>query len=310
MKIALVFIIISILFTSCLKEKAVDAVFSELQLPSDLSINKIILKNDSIWAAAGLRFGKGAVFFRFKVLDSDHEIRSLKFVNNRLYVISIGNTLYWSDNIAQSWNNIQMPGWEYFSDAAFFNNYRGLLCGGENFGKGILHELSTGIPSVFVKADTIQNEISAIESISDSVFIAVGFGVILRTSDFGVNWVPDKARGDFFKSLSFPNNQNGYVAGDYGSIYKTIDAGLNWKKIRSASTFFNTKNRFNAIHFKNIDEGAVCGVKGLLWFSRNAAESWIPILGLPELNLYSLALSDDYIFAGSENGKIFKIEIP
>jgi len=315
------FILISfsaLLFFSCIKDKAIELNFIELELPTDLDLNDVYVKNDSIiWVAAGKRFGRGAVFYSpdfginwNKVLDYDHEIKSLRFKNGRIYAISIGNTLQWTDDNGQNWSSLIMPGWDYFSAADFFSDESGLLVGGENFGKGIVNKVLTGINTSISDADTLQHEMTDIHILNDSSVIAVGYGVILRSDNRGLNWIPDNSRGDFFKAISFPDSINGFVIGDYGSIYSTSDAGTNWNKIKGSNTFFNNSNRFSDICFINKDYGAVCGRKGLLWISENSAETWKPVNNLPDVDFNKLFITQNHLLLASKAAKLFIVNKP
>jgi photosystem II stability/assembly factor-like uncharacterized protein len=315
----LVFLSFSTIFLfSCIKEKAIELNFTEIQLPTDLDLNDVYVENDSIiWVAAGKRFGRGAVFYSsdfgstwIKVLDYDHEIKSLRIKNNRVYAISIGNTLQWTDDNGQNWSSLTMPGWDYFSAADFFSDQSGLLVGGENFGKGIVNKVVTGTNFSIVDADTLQHELTDIQILNDSTIIAVGYGVILRSNNRGQNWIPDNSRGDFFKAISFSDSLHGFVIGDYGSMYNTTDAGLTWNKIKGSNTFFNNNNRFTDISFINKDYGAVCGRKGLLWISENGAETWKPVTNLPDTDFNKVFITQNYLLLASEAAKLFIVNKP
>jgi photosystem II stability/assembly factor-like uncharacterized protein len=318
MKSLTIFCLLIIFFSSCYKEKSTAVQFIEIQLPTDFDLNNVYQDSDSsIWVAAGNRFGRGAVYHSpnyginwYLMLDADFEVRSLRFKGNRIYAVTIGNLLYWSDNNGQSWSNVFMLGWEYFSAVDVFSDFNTLLIGGENFGRGIIHHLNTGSNPNFINADTIQHELTDIHILNDSVIIAVGYGVILKSNNRGLNWIPDKARGDFFKALSFPDSLNGYVVGNFGSIYKTIDAGINWKKLKSSNTFFNSKNRFNSVFFIDNQNGVLCGKNGNIWITENAAESWIPINNLKDNDFNGVFMNHNHILAAAKGAKLFIIDRP
>lgn len=314
----IIIILVSLSLLSCIKEKAIELNYTEIKLPTELDLNDIYVENDSsIWIAAGKRFGRGAVFYSADfgvnwniVLDYDHEIRSLRFKNGRIYAISIGNTLQWSDNRGQSWSSLTMPGWDYFSSADFFSDQSGILVGGENFGKGVLNKVGSGVNANFISSDTFQHELSDIQALNDSTLIAVGYGVILKSTDKGANWIPDNARGDFFKAITFSDSLNGYVIGDYGSIYKTTNAGSSWSRVKLSNTFFNNSNRFSGISFLNKNFGAICGRNGLLWITDNAADSWKPVSNLPDYDYKNLFLTNNNIILTSSAGKLLILNNP
>jgi photosystem II stability/assembly factor-like uncharacterized protein len=138
----------------------------------------------------------------------------------------------------------------------------------------------------------------------------VGYGVILRTIDRANTWVPDRARGDFFKSICFSDSSTAYVVGDYGSIYKSTDAALTWKKIKYSNTIFNTNNRLTDVFFLNTDFGVISGRNGLLWITENAASTWKPVKNLPNIDFNKVFISNHNILLASQSGKLFIVNIP
>lgn len=303
---------------SCKKEKAVAVDFIQYQLPTELNLRDIkVISPDTIWVAAGTQFDKGALLktedaadnWQLK-LDAGSEIRSFTFRNDRIYLTPIGNTIQSSADEAQNWTTLITPGWEYFTACDFWDDSLGIVVGGENFGKGIVYRVKLSPSPTLIKVDTIQHELTDIHIINDSTCIAVGYGVILRSTDMGLNWIPDKARGDFFQDIHFIDAQNGYVVGEYGSIYKTTDAGLSWTKIKSGTTVFNAKHRFKKVFFEDLNNGVIVGDQGLCWVTKNAGESWIPVDNLPAINLSALAIYSQKVYVGGAAGQLLTFEWP
>ena len=306
------------LFSSCLKEKDISLNYTTIQLPVNQDINKIYFENDStIWVATGTRFGDGAVFLSTdkglnwnQVLSLSQEIKDLHIKNAVLYVFPIGNSVYVSNDRGQNWQNLFMPGWEFFAAGTVNSENSILLVGGEGFGRGIMHELNTAYNPSLIYVDTISHELCDIEIIKDSTLVTVGYGVVLLSPDNGKTWIPNNVRGDFFRAVSFPDSQNGYVAGDFGTILKSTNSGQSWSTVKSGSTFFNEDERFNSIHFYDVDHGAIAGRKGLLWITQNAAKAWVPVNNLPEMNYSSVIVNENNIYIGAESGKILVVERP
>ena len=84
---------------------------------------------------------------------------------------------------------------------------------------------------------------SIVFSNSRTGYIVGQEGLILRTTDGGTNWVPQKSpTGQTLNSVYFIGNV-GYIAGDSGIILKTINAGENWN-IQSTPTKENLNSIF------------------------------------------------------------------
>lgn len=305
-----------LLYTSCKKEKATSVVYRQIQLPTELNLRDInIINTDTIWVAAGNRFSRGAILlstdggqnWQLK-LDSETEIRSFTFRKEQIYLSPIGNTIQSSNDDAQSWNTLITLGWEYFTACDYWNDSLGIVVGGENFGRGIIYRVRLSPSPSLLKADTTQHELTDIHIIDDSTCIAIGYGVILRSTDKGLTWIPDKTRGDFYQAMHFVDTKVGYVVGDYGSIHKTTDGGISWKGIKNGNTVFNTKNRLRKVFFEDAEHGAIVGNKGLCWLTKNGGKSWTPIDGLPTLDFSALFIHNQQVYIGTEKGVLISFD--
>jgi photosystem II stability/assembly factor-like uncharacterized protein len=317
LKLLFIFLPVFIL-SSCLKEKEIALDYSTIQLPVNLNINKILFENDStIWVACGKKYGDGAVFLSTdkgsnwsQVLTLDQEFKDLDFKDSVIYAFPVGNTIYKSYDRGQNWQVNTMPGWEFFSAGLVNSENSVLLVGGEGFGKGIMHGLNPGYNPALFLVDTVGHELCDIEIVKDSILVTVGYGIVLRSTDNGNFWIPNNVRGDFYRAVTFPTQQNGYVVGDFGSLLKTDNAGQSWTTLKDGSTLFNENERFNDIHFIDEDHGVISGRNGLLWITHNAAKTWAPVNNLPKYNYGSALMREDKIYLGGENGQILVVERP
>ncbi len=314
----LLFALCIMLLGSCRKEKPLEVNYTEIQIPTEQHLFDLVANENHLWAASGRQYAKGAVWHSDNngidwemLLDSDTEIRTLFYDSPRLYASPIGNLCLWSDDGGQSWDYFSRPGWELLSGSAFLPNGLGLLVGGENFGYGILQRVEIGTGNnQLLQVDTLTYELQDVHFINDSVCIAVGNGVILRSTDSGLSWTPDQARGDFFRDLFFVDTQIGFVVGYFGAIYKTEDGGLNWKKIRTGTTVFNSKNRIRAVCFFNAQEGVIVGERGFCQLTQNGGKSWYPINNMPDITLYSVLIRAGKVYIGAEQGRFFIFDWP
>jgi len=75
------------------------------------------------------------------------------------------------------------------------------------------------------------NDINSVFFINPNTAWAVGGNAtILKTSDGGVHWIPQRSPQSWgmYYSVFFINSSVGWILGQQGSIYKTTDGGLNW----------------------------------------------------------------------------------
>ncbi len=91
------------------------------------------------------------------------------------------------------------------------------------------------------------------------------FGVLLRTTDAGANWIQvTTPPGAQFESLYFFDNQNGFLSGY--NLYKTTNGGQTWTT--------TTGMLANKINFKNRNEGIVTAQNGTFHKTIDGGVTW------------------------------------
>jgi photosystem II stability/assembly factor-like uncharacterized protein len=146
--------------------------------------------------------------------------------------------------------------WEYyassfgsFSDMSFFTDQIGLLCY-----VGIYKTQDTGETwSTVYDGSSTREQMLKIVPVSDKTAFAYGgdvhigfgggyiaFGKLLKTENAGSSWnelIPSPS-GEYITSMSFINEDKGYLTTLRGNIYKTIDKGEHWNLLRNEEINF------------------------------------------------------------------------
>jgi len=120
--------------------------------------------------------------------------------------------------------------------------------------------------------------------VSDQTGWAVGFsGIILRTTNGGVNWEQQHSDTAYsINSIYFPNSQTGYAVGSTGGccslspIYKTTNSGANW-----VFQDCNTTVMLSSVYFVTANEGWIVGDSSLILHTTNGGSNWliVPSIG-------------------------------
>jgi photosystem II stability/assembly factor-like uncharacterized protein len=103
-------------------------------------------------------------------------------------------------------------------------------------------------------------------------------GVIIRTSNGGVNWVMQNSPVDFFiYDIYFLNNRLGWALAndnfDNGTaVLSTTNGGVNWSFYR----YPDSTTLLYAIHFKDSLNGFMAGYSGVIVRTTNNGASWLP----------------------------------
>jgi len=101
----------------------------------------------------------------------------------------------------------------------------------------------------------------------DTAFLVCSYQGILRSTDACLTWQPmviNSTAQMNYKSISFPDNLNGYVVGknqnsEGNILLKTMDGGLTWNPIES-----NTTSGLTRVHFFNKETGLIFGNYGVV----------------------------------------------
>jgi photosystem II stability/assembly factor-like uncharacterized protein len=141
----------------------------------------------------------------------------------------------------------------------------------------------------------------AIATAEPQIFIGTDQGGVYRTTDNGENWsqVNSGLTSTSVSALVFSGSTL-FAGTSVGGIFRSTDYGLNWTEVNSGLSvlFINTL----AVSGSNIFAGARYSVTGGgVFLSTNNGDSWTYV-GLTDYEVYSLAISGDNIFAGTDNG--------
>jgi hypothetical protein len=126
-------------------------------------------------------------------------------------------------------------------------------------------------------------------------------GAILKTTDYGKNWVEQKLLDSvFFNDIFFLNDTMGFVIGSKGTILKTKDSGLNWEQLSNSTT-----QTLNAIDFLTNGTGYIVGENGTLLKSTDFGSTWVPETFINSENLHYVKVFNNRVYANSKEGNLY-----
>lgn len=215
------------------------------------------------------------------------------------YASGIGGRIFKEKKKDTAFSLAQHPHW-LWSRGVAVRNGRCVTVGGQGWQNGTL--VAFDLANTQSRSlDTFPQEMASVAFADDSTVVAVGYGLIVRSTNGGKSWSPlKKWDSDFYQSVCFPSEKVGYIVGYSGSILKTTDGGASWSSLESAQQF-KTK-RFNAVFFTDILRGVICGDNGLLWRTLDGGASWQVGEGLPNIRFNGVfarkSLQNDAITEG------------
>lgn len=178
--------------------------------------------------------------------------------------------------------------------------------GGKDFNKGWIYKTNDQI-----EIDTTHqynNELSDVKCLEQKECIAVGYGIILVSTDNGNSWVQNQQTGDFYNSIAYNTQGIPYIVGYSGSILFSDDHGQSWKTLRNGHSPTSSNKPFRKIKFI-ANQGFIVGDNGLIWHSSDSGKNWADISINTKLDLFDFHYLDDQLIIVSEMGNVILYNI-
>jgi photosystem II stability/assembly factor-like uncharacterized protein len=157
-----------------------------------------------------------------------------------------------------------------------------------------------------LRHEDIRENIYCCAMITDSVYLIAGDrGHMYRSEDGGKLWkeVDSGVRLPLF-SVSFPDEQNGWICGKGGLILHSSDAGKTWKKQPQA-----VERHLFSISFGDSQKGCAVGDWGAVAVTSDGGKTWKDATLEEDVNLYGVRLAETGTgHLVGEFGRIFRTE--
>lgn len=258
------------------------------QLPTGLALKDVCFINkDTGYVCAGSIFTTGLVLKTNDggitwdtFMNTNTGVNSILYQNGILSISESGQILHASSNF-QNWSVAIMAGgwWAWHKHVRLADNTV-ILAGGENLGRGFLHVKRPNENIISLK-DTFEHTLTDIAVTPNRTIHAVGYGLVIKSTDEGTSWIVSNVTGDFYRGVDFVNDHVGYIVGEYGSVYKTTDRGDTWTQCRGANSIFADPNKLlRDIAFIDEHNGFLVGTGNTVFHTTDGGKVWKQIVNL------------------------------
>jgi ligand-binding sensor domain-containing protein len=263
-------------------------------------------------------------------------VKSLNVINGNLYAGTSGGLFLSTDN-GSNWNFVGLPG-ESINALAIINTY--LFAGTDN--SGVFRSTDNGANWEIVKIDT---NVKALTVIGTDLFVGSEYGTYLSHT-FGASWIPVNNGITARCVLAIYVRGNNLFSGTAGGVFRSTNDGIDWTEVNTGlkssvvfslvtsgenlyagtrTDMFRSDNGGNSWTSLEADSwiGSIAisgtnlygGAYGKVLYSLNSGDDW-DIINVnfddPEKarssdRIYTIAIIDSYIFAGSEHEGLFRI---
>jgi photosystem II stability/assembly factor-like uncharacterized protein len=308
-----VIIISGLLLLSCNKQETL--LYSDHSIPRKDEITSVYFTDrDHGIAVGGATWTRGLICKtkdggQFWQVDSvfDKQILCMTNISSDLQIaMGIEFNLYLISNLETRINTLNhRGGFRFIRGISAFNSNHILAVHG--LGMGMIHRISLHSDTSQI-IHTINRDLNAIQCLDSLHWIVCGFGIVLRTSDGGMNWDSLEIFGDHFIDISWNVHNSLHLLGAAGTVYVSHDKGKHFTKIKSGGIIGNSQV-YRCIAFKNAEEGIIAGEDGLVMFTRDSGKNWIEAEGLPRFDCKDIYHDGQRYWICGSDGRIISLAI-
>ncbi len=299
-----------LLLSSCHKESKVTVSWAFFDFPYDYDLTCVKMQSLDNWHIVGGEAWATGIYANIIHQDSV-SIDSIApkrlnaiHLDNANSLTAVGYTGYILSKPASSpaswYSNKLFSSFDVLRDITYLDDSTGLAVTGVAYQNGYIFKL--GANQSIMQIDSFNHSLRAIDYISKSNAIIVGYGIILKMQSDGT-WKRLHNFGDFYVDVDFPSPLVGYIIGNAGAILKTTDGGKNWTYLQKKNTY-SKRTAFRALKFTDDQTGFITGEHGLLWKTTNGGKNWTIGETLPDIEFHDIDVLDDVGVLVGKNGTI------
>ncbi|MEE9439321.1 MAG: YCF48-related protein [Saprospiraceae bacterium] len=273
----------------------------------DFDLHTIEVFNDILYTTGGdvwslSQLSKSSDGINWKVDSlSNKSIFDLLITENNIYGVGVDGYIF-------SGNPIEFHRTKYWGILhAIEQSSNGFVAvGGKNWNKGYIYTLNREltIDTTF----TYDHELSSVAMAPDGTLTAVGYGIILTSTDDGYSWSREEVDGDFYNSIAYNSEGVGYIIGNSGNILISYNNGKTWDTKKSGYSLWNKKT-MRKIVFDDSLQGVIVGKKGLILKTLDGGKTWENISISTINNFYDATIFKNQIIIASNAGIVYKINL-
>jgi photosystem II stability/assembly factor-like uncharacterized protein len=193
-------------------------------------------------------------------------------------------------------------------DIWFSTDSIGFVCGGKNFGNGVLFKTNNkGDAWTFSE---FNHELRSVCFSDSENGIICGYGTLMRTTNGGINFTMEDANNKFYTSICTDPAGNFWMCDFDGGIYKSENKGDSWIKIRKSSSWSINEHQLNAIAVAASGKIVVTGTNGIISWSTDGGNSWQDKISFDGKDVLQIKwLSENQAIACGKDGGLYRVSL-
>lgn len=308
------------LFSTCRKDVLHWQSVEQINVGTNEQLNTaLFLPNGTGIIGGGSRFGVARTFistdqgasWQAKQMPDDSKgfFGSCLAPDGKVYFCGFGLNICASNDAMSTFSISRVPGpYEFTSAVSFGGNNLGIATTTLGTDSGGITRFDASFN--LLSFQRFQSALHDVKMFDANTGIAVGSGIVMKTTDGGVNWVRQSVVGDNFNSISALDSLHIFVSGLSGYIIKTSDGGKTWKRLRNGGDITLPDYQLWDLLFLNEQKGYAVGEKGVVIYTDDGGGHWSEFDKFTIENLRFISLCPDgKLITGGENGTLFRLTI-
>lgn len=244
----------------------------------------------------------------------DNPLNTLYFLSDDTgFVADADILIYRTTDGGTNWEPFYASSWPLtvnrnLRDITFRNDSSGIVCGGKNYGNGVVYSSSNkGDSWSFTEYEHELRSVCFTDAMNG---VICGYGSLMVTHDGGVTFEKKEKPKDFFTGIVNDFSGRLWMCAFNGNIYTSSNKGDNWKKIRETNSWSTSVNQLNCIDISPQGRIACAGPNGFIVWSNDGGVSWNERLSFDGNDILQLEWnSESELFAVGKNGGLYKINL-
>lgn len=312
----LIFLISATFFSSCKKDLLQFGHVWQLTSNTTRRLNNICMPENGTYIIGG-----GSTFYNATMLrssddgftwtadsstDAPKELYGMGISpDGTVYLSGIDGIVLSSTDKGKSWKHHRIDNWLVHVGGCFFTPNTGI------FASTVLQRQSTitRVDSNYKIIDekTFEFGLNKLYMVDENTGYALGYGVVLKTTDRGATWIYLNVDGDNFTSMTMYGGKI-WICGSAGSIFSSTDNGASWQRLRNGNDLSVHRIMLRNILFTDATHGWAAGDEGVVLYTNNGGQNWMEYERFTSKTLRSIAMCyDGNVLMAGDDGVIFRI---
>lgn len=229
-----------------------------------------------------------------------YDVSDFLISDNIIFSATMGDGLHFSSNGGINWVRNSLPA----NDVFFIDKYENYLFAGTS-SVGIFRSSNNGVNWQNIGLNF--NDITSFAKHNNILFVFAErnsypeFKGVKYSSNNGTTWNNSGLLNK--KCLSLLSSNNYLFAGtDSSGILRSADNGNTWTQLEINNTDVNC--------IIDVNNYLICGTGRGVYYSNNSGTNWLYLNnGLDSQRVYSLMISGNYLYAGTEANAVWKLDV-